>query len=81
MATLTDYIQAAMRRASYEKLEDGTFYGEVRGLSGVYGDGDTLEGCREELQSALEDWILFGLRNGAVIPPLDQFDLNVARVG
>ncbi len=28
MATLTDYIQAAMRRARYEGLEDGTFYGK-----------------------------------------------------
>ena len=26
---LTQYIQAAMHRATYELLEDGTFYGEI----------------------------------------------------
>ncbi|MBI4311720.1 MAG: type II toxin-antitoxin system HicB family antitoxin [Chloroflexi bacterium] len=77
---LTDYIRAAMRRAQYEKLKDGTFYGDIPGLRGVYANGDLLESCREELQSALEDWIIFGLRNGATIPVMDGIDLNVASV-
>ncbi|MBM4405366.1 MAG: type II toxin-antitoxin system HicB family antitoxin [Chloroflexi bacterium] len=81
MAALTDYIQVAMHRAEYEKLEDGTFYGQIPGLNGLYGSGKTLESCREELQSALEDWIVFGLRNRATIPSIDHVDLNVARVG
>lgn len=33
---LTEYIHAAMRRATYEILSDGTFYGEIPGLQGVY---------------------------------------------
>lgn len=77
---LTDYIRGAMHRAQYEKLEDGTYYGEIPGLQGVYADAATLEVCREELQSALEDWILFGLANGFTIPPLDGIDLNGAKV-
>lgn len=77
---LTEYIQAAMRRASYEKLEDGSYYGEIPGLQGVYADEPTLEACRAELQSALEDWIVFGLVNGFPIPPLDGVDLTVTRV-
>lgn len=77
---LTDYIRAAMERAQYEKLEDGSYYGEIPGLQGVYADGARLEACRVELQSALEDWILFGLANGFTIPPLDGIDLNRAKV-
>lgn len=77
---LTAYIRAAMQKADYEELEDGAYYGEIPGLQGVYADEPTLEACREELQSALEDWILFGLVNGFPIPPIEGIDLNAARV-
>lgn len=77
---LSDYIRAAMLRAEYEKLEDGTYYGEIPGLQGVYANESKLETCRAELQSALEDWILFGLANGFEIPPLDGIDLSSAKV-
>ena len=73
---LTAYIQAAMHRATYEILESNEgFYGEIPGLQGVWGNADTLEGCREELQSALEGWLLLGLRLGHTIPPIDGIDL------
>lgn len=56
---LTNYIQAAMRRARYEILpDDGTFYGGIPGFDGVYANADTLEACREELEEVLEEWIL-----------------------
>jgi predicted RNase H-like HicB family nuclease len=58
---LTRYIQAAMRRAQYELLEDRTFYGSVSGFEGVWANESTLEACRPELQDALEDWILLGV--------------------
>lgn len=77
---LTAFIQAAMRKATYKILEDGTHFGEIPGLQGVYADEDTLESCRTELQSALEDWILFGLLNGFPIPAVDGVDLMAARV-
>lgn len=77
---LTAYIQAAMQRASYEKLDDGTYYGEVPGLDGVWANGQMLEPCRAELQDALEDWILFRLTNAFAIPVLDGIDLATSKV-
>lgn len=77
---LTDYLNAAMRRASYEKLEDGTYFGEIPGLDGLFANEQTLEDCRNELKSALEDWIVFGLLNNFPVPPLDGIDLTKARV-
>jgi predicted RNase H-like HicB family nuclease len=73
---LTEYIRAAMQRAEYEKLEDGTYYGEIPGLQGVWGNSGSLEGCRQELQEVLEDWILLGIRLGHHLPVLDGIDLN-----
>jgi hypothetical protein len=33
---LTKYLKQAMALATYEVLEDGTFYGEIPGFEGVY---------------------------------------------
>ncbi len=74
---LTKYIQAAMRGAKYEILEDdGSFYGYIPETRGVWANADTLEECREELESVLEDWILFGLHHHLPIPVIQEIDLN-----
>jgi predicted RNase H-like HicB family nuclease len=59
---LAKYIQAAMRRAKYEILEDdGSFYGSIPELQGVWANAGTLEECREELESVFEGWLLLGV--------------------
>jgi predicted RNase H-like HicB family nuclease len=78
---LTEYIQAAMRRAHYEILEDGTFYGEIPDFQGVYADADTLEGCREQLREVLEGWLVLGLRLGHPLPVVDGISLAVEMAG
>jgi predicted RNase H-like HicB family nuclease len=66
---LTAYINAAMRRAHYEILPDGEgYFGTIECLQGVWANADTLEACREELQEALEEWIVLGLRMGHQLP-------------
>ena len=74
---LTNYILAAMHKATYELLEDGTFYGEIPDCQGVLANAATLEACREDLQDALEGWIILGLRLGHTIPILNGIDLNL----
>ena len=74
---LTAYIQAAMRRAKYEILEDdGTFYGEIPGFQGVYSNAPTLEACRDELVEVLEGWILLGISLHHELPVVDKINLN-----
>jgi predicted RNase H-like HicB family nuclease len=65
---LITYIQSAMRLANYEILEDGQYYGEIHEFQGVWAQAKNLEACREELQSALEDWLVLGLHRGHKIP-------------
>ena len=75
---LTDYIRAAMHRAKYEILEDdGTFYGEIPGFQGVYANAATLEACREELESVLQDWILICVSRHVPTPVVDGIHLNI----
>jgi predicted RNase H-like HicB family nuclease len=74
---LTNFIQAAMHKATYELLEDSTFYGEIPDCQGVWANAATLEACREDLQEALEGWIILGLRLGHTLPILNGIDLNL----
>jgi len=74
--SLTTYIEAALELAQYDKLEDGSFAGEIPKLRGVIAFGKTLRGCEMELRSTLEDWILVGLGLGHPFPKLAGIDLN-----
>lgn len=65
---LLEYIRQAMRLAKYEILSHEMYYGEIPGFAGVWAQAATLEECREELQSALEDWLILGLRLGHPLP-------------
>lgn len=74
---LTEYIQAAMRRAVYEILTDGSYYGEIPGLQGVYANAETLMDCQDELREVLEGWIVLGLRLGHTLPAVGGVELVV----
>lgn len=76
---LTEYIQAAMRRAAYEILDDHSFYAEIPGFQGVFANAETLEACREQLRQVLEGWIVLGLRLGHAMPVIDGLSLEMER--
>jgi predicted RNase H-like HicB family nuclease len=78
---LTAYIEAALEIAHYDKLDDGSFAGEIPKLKGVIAFGRTLRDCEGELRSTLEDWILVGLRLGHKLPVLAGIDLNKVNHG
>jgi len=73
---LINYIQTALHHAKYELMENNHFFGSIPECQGAWGEGVTLEECRDELQSVLEDWIVFRLSRGLPIPLIDGIDLN-----
>jgi predicted RNase H-like HicB family nuclease len=66
---LTRYIRAAMNRARFKTLDDGTYFGEIPGLGGVWANEATVETCREVLQEVLEEWLLQDPRQRSYSPP------------
>ncbi len=75
---LTEYLEAAMRRANYEILpDDDTFYGDIPGFEGVYANSDNLETCRSELREVLEEWVLLSISRHLSLPVIDGIDLKV----
>jgi predicted RNase H-like HicB family nuclease len=73
---LTRYIREAMKRASYKLLDDGQYFGEIRGLRGVWASERTLDQCRDVLQEVLEEWLVLKIRNRDTIPKIGRIDLN-----
>jgi predicted RNase H-like HicB family nuclease len=74
---LQAYIKAAMRKAVYEIIEDdASFFGRIPGFEGLWANHKTLEGCRDELESALEDWLLVGVSLHHELPVVEGLDLN-----
>jgi predicted RNase H-like HicB family nuclease len=77
---LSKYLDAAMKRAHYEILnDDGTYYGDIPECQGVYANARTLEECREALAEVLEDWLLFRIHKNLAIPRIDDLELTVTK--
>jgi predicted RNase H-like HicB family nuclease len=74
---VTRYIQEAMRRAEMKRLEDGTYFGEIPGLAGVWANETTSKQCRVVLQEVLEEWLILKIRDGDPIPRLGRVKLVV----
>ncbi len=74
---LRDYLRAALERAHYELIDDAEpFYGEVPGLKGVWATGATLEGCRDNLESTVEGWLLVRLSRNLSIPEIGSITVS-----
>lgn len=67
---MADYIEAALGEAKYELLEDGTWYGEIPALKGVWSNADTREQTQQELQEVVEEWIYLRLSRNLPIPTI-----------
>ena len=78
---IRQYVEEALRRARYEKLEDGTFCAEVPRLRGVLATGGTLEECRNQLAEVVEEWVLIRVAKRLSVPPLGRITVKVAKAG
>ena len=73
---LTEYINKAMGKAVYDKLEDGSFSGKIPQCPGVVAFGETLYQCQQELRSSLEGWLIVRIRHGDTLPVVGRINLN-----
>ncbi len=73
---LTDYIHHALRQAKFDLPENGRFYGHIWECPGTWGEGATLEECREQIQSVLKDRLIAAFRFEDPLPVIDGVDNN-----
>ena len=74
---LFKYIQGALAKAEYKKLEDGTWFAEIPGFDGVWANSHTVEECRKELVEVLEEWLILKLRDKDLLPIINEVDINI----
>lgn len=77
---LLEYMEKAIKKAEYKKLENNTWFGEIPGFQGVWANGNTLEECRSELVEVLEEWIMLKIRDNESIPEINGLTLSVRKV-
>jgi predicted RNase H-like HicB family nuclease len=76
---IRDYIDAALGRARYTQLEDGSYCAEVRGLPGAIATGAPLEFCRSQVQEVVEEWILVRVARRLDIPVLGGVRIRIRK--
>lgn len=76
---ISRYVEAALRGARYDKLDDGTFYGEVPRLRGVLASANSLEACRDQLAEVVEEWVLVRVARGLRVPAVAGIEVRVKR--
>jgi len=77
---LSEYIQKALEKAQYKKLEDGTWFAEIPGFKGVWANASTVEQCRHELLEVLEEWLILKIRDHDAIPIIEGVEIKVKEV-
>jgi len=73
---LSEYIAKTLKKARYKLLKDGSYFGEIPELKGVWANAKSLENCRKELREVLEDWLLLKVRSREKVP---GFEIRVDR--
>lgn len=57
MSSFLEYLNEAMRRAEYERMESGEWFAKIPGFEGLWASGKTIEDARNDLWSALDGWL------------------------
>lgn len=65
---ISRYVDKALRRARYLRLEDGSISATVPGLRGVIATAPNLEVCRDQLAEVIEEWVLVRVARGLAVP-------------
>ncbi len=77
---ILQYIETAIKKAEYKRLEDGTWYGEIPKLKGVWANSNSIETCREELIEVLEEWLLLKIKDDDPIPKVNGVGVSLKKL-
>ena len=77
---IIEYCQKAIENAQYKKLNDGTWFAEIPGFQGVWANGYSVEQCRNELITVLEEWLLLKVRDGDSVPDVAGLKVEIREV-
>jgi predicted RNase H-like HicB family nuclease len=72
------YINLALKRVEPKRLEDGTWFTEIPGFDGVWGNNEDLEKSLSELREVLFDWLIIKIdASDRDIPAIEGVNPNI----
>ena len=77
MFSISDYVQAALKRAHYEVDENDVVVAHVPNASGFFSQGESFEEARDNLRDAIEGNVILALQLGLPIPPIEDIVIEV----
>ncbi len=77
MATYLEYLNEAMKRAKYERMENGRYFASIPKFEGLWASGATEDDAKRDLYLALDGWIDVQVKIGAKrVPDIDGVSLD-----
>ncbi len=73
---ILEYVNAALKKAEYKKLDDGTWFAEIPGFKGVWANASNIEDCRHELSEVLDEWLVLKIRSNDELPVLEGAEIK-----
>ncbi|MCL5031342.1 MAG: type II toxin-antitoxin system HicB family antitoxin [Bacteroidetes bacterium] len=77
---IKNYLETAIKKAEYKKLKDGTWFGEIPSLKGIWANGNSVEECRNELLEVLEEWLLLKIKDNDTIPIISGVNISFRKL-
>jgi len=77
MKMILEYCEKAIEKAEYKQMEDGSWFAEIPGFRGVWANSNTVEECRKELITVLEEWLILKLRDRDPVPEINGLRLEI----
>jgi predicted RNase H-like HicB family nuclease len=74
--SISDYVEAALHLAEYERDEDGVVVASVPGASGFYAQGESHEEARTNLEDVIEGNVVLALQLGWELPGVPGIDIE-----
>ncbi len=65
---MSEYVDAAIKKAEYERDEQGVIVAQVPDADGFYAQGDNFEQARQNLREVIEGNVILALQLGWTIP-------------
>jgi predicted RNase H-like HicB family nuclease len=71
-SSFPEYLQAAMRKVQFERMENGEWFASIPGFVGLWAIGATEDEARRELETTLPEWIdISRTTEGRRLPEID----------
>lgn len=77
MQLISQYARTAVRHATTRQLDDGSWFAEIEGFSGVWANESSQKDALDVLEEVVYEWVILKIKDeDRDFPVLESLDLN-----